>query len=1104
MKEELTNEMLPFVKDYFQANYYEVISINLESVEQKDKLLLYQFRSLQELGKFVEANIFLKEKLIFVKDELIYKQLSLWKCFNEIFIQSFESFEIGLKEFEAVFAEFQQNDSQLLALYYGLKARLLELGISLGFLSSLQKSEAIELHNLSYALYIKTNNFEEALLTKYRIVELHLKGPTSNKLESNILLLQVITESEKNQLSYLLIKAKLRIAQLEFEEAANTETLDFNKVDNTYNAILEIAQTHKLDKAAANVFYELGTLLLEYGYANGLNLLNEAIARYKILKDYTQIQQSWRNIARWHLQRGEEAENIKAEAEVNQLNEHISIQLSEQIEDLYKIFVAQKQGDAAYIYGFDDESEHSNNSWIENQRLTLKANTYISVGRQAEGIALMKEIISKYKSVGVTPFISEALFNLSNNIANYDYKEAILLINEAIKIDEILEDNHALSQRYFQLASHLFFSNKPNLHFSSDIENHFNKAEQYAKSSKKVDFKLQLGNIYQSKGQLYGIINDYENAGKYLTQAEKIFDNYHLTPQLAFTLSQQGLVLLKVAREFKNPQTFEDAYERFSESANLFKSNSLNTSLWRTTFHQALCKYELAQNLPSNSAEFYQNLEQAELHFKEAALLVDELRFVADNKTGIQRQLAVSDFGEDKQELYLQAFYANFWLKKDYINAITWLERMKSQSFLLETSVEKIKIKRTKTYDDYKLLLQKYQAEEKASKKLLLKSKMEQLLSNLFNYSNIEKKTGYIEPIANFNLIKDLVKKAEEANGQQILIVQYFSVPTLTVAFGIRSDWEQHKIYRIQLNYETLKNTVKSFFHKTEGVRNAESSTSENRFLEEFKEKKVWNINFEQNWQQFNSLITPINEWADTDDIVCLIPHGILHDLPLHTLKIKPNQYLIERNPIFYSPSLSILQQSLQKKQIRNKRDKKAVFGNPTHDLPFAMTEAQYIAEKINAQLFLNEAASKDKFLKLYPKSTLLHFAGHGKAQTANGLEQYILLADKQKLTAKEIFELKTSADLVILSGCETGVNEYQTGDELFGMVRSILNSGAKSLLVSLWAVNDNTTSKLFTSFYDQYTTQNKAKALQMAMKTMINEGYGFYHWGAFVLIGEA
>ena len=69
-------------------------------------------------------------------------------------------------------------------------------------------------------------------------------------------------------------------------------------------------------------------------------------------------------------------------------------------------------------------------------------------------------------------------------------------------------------------------------------------------------------------------------------------------------------------------------------------------------------------------------------------------------------------------------------------------------------------------------------------------------------------------------------------------------------------------------------------------------------------------------------------------------------------------------------------------------------------------------------------------------------------------------------LSLFDIYNLKTGAELVTLSGCGTGMSEIIGGDELVGLVRGFLYSGARSLVVSLWVVHDRTTADLMKTFY--------------------------------------
>jgi CHAT domain-containing protein len=109
-------------------------------------------------------------------------------------------------------------------------------------------------------------------------------------------------------------------------------------------------------------------------------------------------------------------------------------------------------------------------------------------------------------------------------------------------------------------------------------------------------------------------------------------------------------------------------------------------------------------------------------------------------------------------------------------------------------------------------------------------------------------------------------------------------------------------------------------------------------------------------------------------------------------------------------------------------------------------------------------------------------------------------------LETREIFNLKLSADLAVLSACQTGMGKEVTGEGLVGLTRAFFYAGVPSLVVSLWNVVDGSTPGLMLDFYrNQDRLHNKAKALQAAKLTMIARGT-FAHpsyWAPFILLGE-
>ncbi len=111
--------------------------------------------------------------------------------------------------------------------------------------------------------------------------------------------------------------------------------------------------------------------------------------------------------------------------------------------------------------------------------------------------------------------------------------------------------------------------------------------------------------------------------------------------------------------------------------------------------------------------------------------------------------------------------------------------------------------------------------------------------------------------------------------------------------------------------------------------------------------------------------------------------------------------------------------------------------------------------------------------------------------------------ADDGFFTSREIVELDLTADLVVLSACDTGQGRI-TGDGVVGLSRSFLAAGAESVVVSLWAIPDIPTAILMTEFYRNLrSTPDKAAALRQAMLTTMEQYPDPVNWGAFVFMGD-
>ena len=109
-------------------------------------------------------------------------------------------------------------------------------------------------------------------------------------------------------------------------------------------------------------------------------------------------------------------------------------------------------------------------------------------------------------------------------------------------------------------------------------------------------------------------------------------------------------------------------------------------------------------------------------------------------------------------------------------------------------------------------------------------------------------------------------------------------------------------------------------------------------------------------------------------------------------------------------------------------------------------------------------------------------------------------------ITAADVMSHRRHADMLVLSGCETGVADVQGGDELAGLAQAFLQAGARALVVSLWAVDDAATASLMAAFYQasRRMRADGANALREAMnqvRTADNWNHPYF-WGGFIFIG--
>jgi CHAT domain-containing protein len=201
-------------------------------------------------------------------------------------------------------------------------------------------------------------------------------------------------------------------------------------------------------------------------------------------------------------------------------------------------------------------------------------------------------------------------------------------------------------------------------------------------------------------------------------------------------------------------------------------------------------------------------------------------------------------------------------------------------------------------------------------------------------------------------------------------------------------------------------------------------------------------------------------------------------------------------------------------------RDVDGGIGLEIRRLPFTRQEARSIlglvpkADRFEAIDFdANREAATRPELSRY---RIVHFATHGLLNTRHpSLSGLILsIVDRQGndqngfLPAHEVFNLNLPADLIVLSGCRTGLGKEIKGEGMLGLTRGFMYAGAARVAVSLWDVNDESTAELMKRFYGGMLGKkpmSPAEALRQAQAAMwkSTRWHAPYYWAAFVLQGE-
>jgi CHAT domain-containing protein len=271
--------------------------------------------------------------------------------------------------------------------------------------------------------------------------------------------------------------------------------------------------------------------------------------------------------------------------------------------------------------------------------------------------------------------------------------------------------------------------------------------------------------------------------------------------------------------------------------------------------------------------------------------------------------------------------------------------------------------------------------------------------------------------------------------------------------------------------------------------------------------------------QLYRDLITPIETaglLAGKTRLI-IVPHAELHYLPFAALVggTDRERFLVERFQVMVTPSASVWL-ALGARTRDHSAEGVLAFAPRPDALPATRQEVAAISwlGGADARVVVGGAATEAAFRREAPTRRLIHLATYGVLNKQNPLFSYVELApdgaNDGRLEVHELFGLPLSADLVVLSACQTGLGsgamtDVPAGDDWVGLSRGILSAGAAKVIATLWPVQDRASAALMEQFYREYELgADPGPALAKAQRALLAEAgtASPYFWAGFELVG--
>lgn len=287
-----------------------------------------------------------------------------------------------------------------------------------------------------------------------------------------------------------------------------------------------------------------------------------------------------------------------------------------------------------------------------------------------------------------------------------------------------------------------------------------------------------------------------------------------------------------------------------------------------------------------------------------------------------------------------------------------------------------------------------------------------------------------------------------------------------------------------------------------------------------------------------NLLIGPAAQRLRDKTKWIVVPDGPLWELPFQALVADTGRYLLEDHALSYAPSIAALREMARPPEA-NDAETLLAMGNPSNghgppaqavsidrgvalgplpDSEREVAELRRLYGKGHSAVYTGPAAREDLIKKEAGRYRVIHLATHGVLDNASPMYSHLVLVQDESappagaagedglLEAWEIMDLDLTADLVVLSACETARGRVVPGEGLIGLSWAWFVAGVPVTVVSQWKVEAKSTTELMIELHRRMLTGTSgAEALRASALKLLRGGryrHPFY-WAGFIVVGD-